>query len=550
VTVADEVAALGAEAHETLDALAFHSGDDIQRVPHAPDWLPEFTPESVRARLDAIRPLLRRWEALDVRDEAVSVQVDHRLIGSALNRMLWDLEVTRAWERSAVFLLGQVLGPFYDLMLRRPPFSAERQAGLVHAFERVPERVQQAWANLERAGVADLARVAVTELAGVEERLATAVDALVPLLDATAADRLRAATGPAAAALGGLRDRLAAAVPGMAAATPVGRERFVWFLRHVALVAADPEELARAADQDYRRAAVWEALTRNRFRNVPEAPLAESIEAQVARQHAQEVEMRAFYEGEGLLGQPDSMRHYLVEPMPAYISALRGMGVPDELTDQHRLDEDGLAYAPDPGPRLPYFYAANARDPRLGIIHEGAHYQQLALTWAHENPIRRRYVDSTANEGIAHYTEEMTLMAGLFDDAPHSQTIVHNFTRLRALRVAADVGLATGALTLEEAIERFVRLVPMDEETAREESAMYLATPGLAMSYHVGKQQMLALLADAIAERGEEFSFREIHDAVWRNGNVPFSLQRWELLGDRSEVDVLDAADPRLPAAP
>jgi hypothetical protein len=51
-----------------------------------------------------------------------------------------------------------------------------------------------------------------------------------------------------------------------------------------------------------------------------------------------------------------------------------------------------------------------------------------------------------ANEGIAHYNEELMLTAGLFADAPHSQTTVHNFMRLRALRVVVDVNLATGVM--------------------------------------------------------------------------------------------------------
>jgi hypothetical protein len=108
-------------------------------------------------------------------------------------------------------------------------------------------------------------------------------------------------------------------------------------------------------------------------------------------------------------------------------------------------------------------------------------------------------------------------------------------------RVVVDVNLATGAFTLDEAIDFFVRLVPMDVETAREECAMYLATPGLAMSYHVGKQQLLRLVTDAIVAQGDDFSLRELHDRVWANGNVPFSLQRWEILGDREDVDAIDA---------
>ena len=214
----------------------------------------------------------------------------------------------------------------------------------------------------------------------------------------------------------------------------------------------------------------------------------------------------------------------------------------DDLTSEHRLDKDGVSYCPHPSESLPYFYVANARDPRLGIIHEGAHYKQLALSWANPNPVRRRYYDSVANEGIAFYNEELMLLAGLFDDRPASEPVIHNFNRLRSLRVVADVNLATGEFSLEQAIEHFVSLVPMDRDTAAGESAMYIANPGLAMSYHVGKMQLLRLLTDAFLAKRDDFSLREFHDYVWRNGNVPYSLQRWDLLGDRSDVDRLDAA--------
>ena len=71
---------------------------------------------------------------------------------------------------------------------------------------------------------------------------------------------------------------------------------------------------------------------------------------------------------------------------------------------------------------------------------------------------------------------------------------------------------------------------------------MYTGNPGLAMSYLVGKVQITSMVADALAGG---MSLREFHDFVWKNGNVPLSLQRWELLGDRSEVDRLDAPGKR-----
>jgi hypothetical protein len=544
-----DLVALSDDIDEWARDAAFRSSDDIPRLRRASDWLPEFTPESVEERRVALKGFRERLAGIEPPADDVAAQVDHRILGSVLDRVEWDLDVLRNWERDAVFLVGQILGPWFDLLLPLPPYGADVERGLVVVARSIPERVEAARLNLSRAGVADLARVAAVDLEDIAARFAASVAGLDGVVSDSTMRDLRAVAPAAGEALEAFAAWLNEAAPGLSPSVPVGRERFVWFLRRVALIAEEPEELVRAALQDYRRAVVAEVVTRNRFRAVPTDPIAESIEAQVARERDQEAEVRAFSEREGLLSQPDSLQRYHVAPMPPYLEPLQFLGVTDDLTDQDRLDVDSVSYMPAPRPDLPYFYAANARDPRLGIVHEGAHYKQLALSWANPDPVRRRYVDSVANEGIAFYNEELMLLAGLFDDAPHSQEVIHNFNRLRSLRVVVDVNLATGAFTLDEAIDFFVRLVPMDVDTAREECAMYLATPGLAMSYHVGKQQLLRLVTDAVVADGAEFSLREVHDRVWRNGNVPFALQRWEILGDRADVDELDAFDRPLTAS-
>lgn len=533
---------LGAELWEWRLATALRTSDDIPRIDHPPTWLPEFSAEAVeddRRRAAAFRA---RWEALDVSGAPVAVQVDHRLLGSTLARVTWELDVLRNWERDAVLLVGQVLGPFFDLLLRPPPFSAAVQAGLGTVLEAVPAQLAVARENLARAGAAPLARAAARLLDDVEEALPRSVAALAPHVDAQCLAALTRASEEAVPALADFRDWLRTAAEGMTATTGVGREAFVWFLRHVALTPAEPEALVAAAQQEYDRAVVWETLERNRQRDVPLPDLPATVEDQVARQAKDAADVRNFYEREGLLSQPASLRDYLTAPMPAYLEPLQWLGVTDDLTFEGRLGEDGVSYTPPPRPSLPYFYAANARDPRLGIVHEGAHYQQLALSWAHEDPIRRRYYDSIPNEGIAFYNEELMLQAGLFEDAPRSREVVHNFNRLRSLRVVVDVNLATGVWSAEQAIAAFVERVPMDEETAFEETASYAANPGHAMTYLVGKLEIHRMLSDAVLARGDSFSLREFHDHVWTNGNVPFSLQRWELLGDRTDVDLLDAA--------
>jgi len=164
---------------------------------------------------------------------------------------------------------------------------------------------------------------------------------------------------------------------------------------------------------------------------------------------------------------------------------------------------------------------------------EFRHYFQLCLSWKHEDPIRRHYYDSAPNEGIGFYAEEMMLQAGLFDDSPHTREIIYNFMRLRALRVEVDVKLALGEFTLDQAAKYLREKVPMDENTARQEAIAFSTGPGQAITYQIGKLQIMKFLAEARMQQGEKFNLRTFHDFLWKNGNVPIALQQWEYLGRR-----------------
>jgi uncharacterized protein (DUF885 family) len=45
----------------------------------------------------------------------------------------------------------------------------------------------------------------------------------------------------------------------------------------------------------------------------------------------------------------------------------------------------------------------------------------------------------------------------------------------------------------------------------------------------------MKFLAEARLQQGEKFNLRAFHDFVWKNGNVPIALQRWECLGLNDE---------------
>jgi uncharacterized protein (DUF885 family) len=65
---------------------------------------------------------------------------------------------------------------------------------------------------------------------------------------------------------------------------------------------------------------------------------------------------------------------------------------------------------------------------------------------------------------------------------------------------------------------------------------MFSSTPGQGISYQIGKLQITQLLSDARRIQGKDFSMLQFNDFVWNNGNVPISLQRWEMLQDSAEL--------------
>jgi hypothetical protein len=71
----------------------------------------------------------------------------------------------------------------------------------------------------------------------------------------------------------------------------------------------------------------------------------------------------------------------------------------------------------------------------------------------------------------------------------------------------------------------------MDEETARQEAIAFATGPGQAITYQIGKLQIMKFLAEARMQQGEKFNLRTFHNFVWKNGNVPIALQQWEYLG-------------------
>ena len=518
------------------------TGDDINRVERPDGWVPDFSPKALTSYREQTQAYLDSLERLETDGWGVPAQVDARLLKAAVQRVHWELNVLAAPQRNPLFYIDQTLGSVFELLVVSSPMTAKRAENILLRLEHFPETLKHARKNLDRP-VRPFAEATIAALDGIGQRLTQMEAGLIPVFPSDQHRRLARAVKNAGSALQKYARWLESRLDEMQTAFAIGPDAYQWFLTHVAMIPSTYSEILAQGRQAWNRAVAWDALERNQIRDIPELPLFPDQEQQIRMSDLKEQEIRAFLESQNLMTVPDWLQHYRSRPMPAYLAPLSFMGVNDDLTSETRLDEDAYRYIAQPSPGLGYFQLSAARDPRPLIIHEGipGHYLQLASSWSNPNPIRRRYIDSSVNEGIAFYVEEMLLQAGLFDFSPRSREIILSYARLRALRVEVDIRLAVGDFSIEQAAEYLARTVPMDQATAREEAVFFAFNPGQAISYQVGKLQILDFLADAVLDQGDEFSLRHFHDFLMLNGNVPIALQRWEYLGRDDAVRRLDA---------
>jgi len=516
-----------------------YTGGDVARMERPLGVVRDWSASGVQIQRTELSTFEDRWRALADPRAPVAQQVDHRLLGAALARVRWELDVLKRWERDPGFYLEQTLTPVGEALTVPGPYDEQHSREILMRLNAIPGILKDATKNLS-APPAPVARRAIDSLAGIRPGLQKLAGTLAPQTTVPARE-WQASAQRAALSLERYRAWLQKSLPALPEQPAIGRDLYVWFLRNVALVPYTPEQLLSQAEQEWRRAAAFAAIEENRNHAVPPLVLPVSTQEVVARNQKAELAVRDFLQRRGILTLTPGQQHFALRAVPPYLAALDEFVELDDLTSPSRLNQNGIRYVAAPSADGDYFSVAAAKDPRIQIALEGTAglYGQLCASWKNPDPIRRHYYDLGANGGIGSYSEEMLLQSGLYDDSPHSREIVYNQMRLRALEVIADVNLALGVFTTQQAAGYLQRNAPMSAEDALTEVVEMGAAPGQKISYQVGKLQIVRMLNDARIKQGTRFSMRSFHDYLWSNGNVPVALQRWEYLGLEDEVNEL-----------
>lgn len=167
--------------------------------------------------------------------------------------------------------------------------------------------------------------------------------------------------------------------------------------------------------------------------------------------------------------------------------------------------------------------------------HEGipGHHMQRAIAQELEGiPEFQKFLSFTAyTEGWGLYTEELGKDMGFYQD-PYS-----DFGRLamelwRACRLVVDTGIHAKKWSREDAIQYLIDNTPNPEYDAVKAIERYIAMPGQATAYMIGKLEIMALRDKAMKTLGDKFSFAGFHDEILKDGPVPLSvleqkIDRW-----------------------
>src|SRR3989440_7199296 len=233
------------------------TGDDVNRI-ERPGGVRDWS----RAKIDNERKEFgefeARWKKIDSHTWPIARQVDYRLIGSALSRVRWELDINPSWRRDPTFYIGQTLTPIVEALTVPEPYNDAQSREILTRIGNVPSILEQARQNLEKPP-APFARVAIQSLENIRPHLHQMASALARSTTLKEQD-LYSATDRAADALQKYRARLHELLPSLPNETVLGRDAYVFFLHNVAMLPYPPGQLLSAARRARGRAVAVERV--------------------------------------------------------------------------------------------------------------------------------------------------------------------------------------------------------------------------------------------------------------------------------------------------
>lgn len=493
------------------------------------DGAPDYTAGTFNKRYEIFKGYQRRLQEINPGGWPVDQKVDWYIVLAEMNGFDFNYRVLKPWARDPAFYKSVWTyrsdtpaheGPTHhavtELWSYSFPLTKNEEKRLITDLKVIAPLMKQAQINLTGnarelwiAGIRDIKR----QSANLENLRRT--------VDDQAGERLKKAIAEAKSATDALANWLEEQAEFKTGPSGIGKENYTWYQQHVHLVPLTWADEVRILKRELARAWASLKLEEHRNRHLPPLKAANTEKEFEALTERSVNKFMSFLRGQEIVTVAD----YFEPALRAHM----GRFIPLEKRNFFTI---GMHY--DPMPLYSHFY----------------HWFELARmeNEPHPSVIRRDAllynIFDSRNEGTATAVEEMFMQAGLYDDNPRVREIVLIMIAQRAARGLGSLYAHANESTMEEAGNIHSEWTPRGwMKTERDllifEQHLYLRQPGYGSSYITGKyllEETMASYARKKELQGESFQLKNFFDELNAIGNIPISLGRWQMTGERYQI--------------
>ena len=511
-------------------------------------------PSGARAEIEAGIVVYKKFESevrsFDTRGLSVGNAADRELVLSQIRGQLLTLETIRPWEKNPDIYSSGVTNAIYVIMSRSFAPPAERLKSVIARERLIPKVFQSARENLKNPPRI-YTEVALEQLPGIAsffgDDVPKAFQAVKdPALVAEFETSNRATIDAIHAYETFLKDDF---LPRSHGNFQIGAENYRLKLLYDEMVDVPLDRLLQVGfDNLHRNQAEFKRVAAQ----IDPKRTAEQILEEAEKDHpAGDKLLQAFRDVLGGLRDFIETRHVITIPSPVppileetppFMRALTTASM-DTPGPYEKVAKEAFFNVTLPEKTWTakqseeYLEGFNRGTIISTAVHEvyPGHYVQFLWNGRAPTKVRKLLGCGSNAEGWAHYTEQMMLDEGYGKGDLKLRLGQLQDALLRNARYIAGIQMHTGKMTVEQAVEFFVKEGYQVRPVAEKEAKRGTSDPTYLV-YTLGKLQILKLREDYKKKMGSQYSLQAFHDAFMAQGFPPVKIVRRALLGDDSAV--------------
>lgn len=154
----------------------------------------------------------------------------------------------------------------------------------------------------------------------------------------------------------------------------------------------------------------------------------------------------------------------------------------------------------------------------------GHHFQIARARERADLPLLRRLISfNSYSEGWGLYAEQLVEEQGFYENDPIGRIGYLRWQLWRAARLVVDTGLHEKRWSRQQAIDYLLSVTGDAPGVVVSEVERYVAWPGQACSYEIGRREITALREEARNRLGADYDIRGFHESVLKEGELPWA---------------------------